>query len=506
VHEPTRVCDGSALRLLSCEMDLPEKAARRRMLVSAGVACLTAALVAYGQTWAFVYDEGYHLLAAQLIRRGMRPYLDFCFPQTPLNAYWNAAWMSILGESWRVPHTIAALLTGGAILLLSDFVLAHFPVPRPWRTASAIAAAMLTGMNVQLFGYAPIGQPYALCLFLIVAAFRLAVVTVERASWRWAAATGLVASAAAASSLLTAVVTPVLLLWIAIYSGAERRWTRVAAFLAAAIVPWTPVIWLYALGPRQTWFNVVVYHSKFRKLYWPETTQHDLEVLTSWLDSGQALVLGLLAVGGLLYVRSQREWPAALKARFNLCGWLAVAICGWLALAHPTFARYYLLAVPFLAILAGMGLFGLASRLGVRAPAVPLIVAVGLTAGGLARYLSDRYDYYTWPDYETIAREVDRVTPPNGTLVADELVYFLTRRRPPSGMELYYDHRIPLPAAELALLHILPQTELDRRLSAGVYDTAFLCQDDETYAKLGLAKLYAHREELDECSLFWGRK
>ena len=73
-----------------------------------------AAFLIYATTRAFTWDESYHLLAAQLIGAGKTPYLDFCFPQTPLNAYWNAAWMRLLGQSWRVPHILAALLTVGA--------------------------------------------------------------------------------------------------------------------------------------------------------------------------------------------------------------------------------------------------------------------------------------------------------------------------------------------------------------------------------------------------------
>jgi hypothetical protein len=56
------------------------------------MALYTAALLVYSQTLAYTGDEGFHLIAAQLIRAGMRPYIDFMFPQAPLNAYWNAAW------------------------------------------------------------------------------------------------------------------------------------------------------------------------------------------------------------------------------------------------------------------------------------------------------------------------------------------------------------------------------------------------------------------------------
>ena len=88
----------------------------------------------YSQTDAFSWDEAYHLLGSQLILLGKQPYLDFCFPQTPLNAYWNAFWMSLLGQSWRVTHALAALLTMSAVHLTADFVARQFPVPG-WRIA-----------------------------------------------------------------------------------------------------------------------------------------------------------------------------------------------------------------------------------------------------------------------------------------------------------------------------------------------------------------------------------
>jgi len=52
----------------------------------------------------------------------------------------------------------------------------------------------------------------------------------------------------------------------------------------------------------------------FRELYWPESTRHDLEILTSWIDSGQALLLGMLAVSGLVYLVCRNQWPTAMKA------------------------------------------------------------------------------------------------------------------------------------------------------------------------------------------------
>src|SRR5205823_5271192 len=81
------------------------------------VSLFAAGLLVYSQVRAFAWDEGFHLLAAQSINAGKRPYLDFCFSQVPLIAYWNAFWMRIFGETWRTPHAVAAIFTAGSVML-----------------------------------------------------------------------------------------------------------------------------------------------------------------------------------------------------------------------------------------------------------------------------------------------------------------------------------------------------------------------------------------------------
>src|SRR5665213_1075925 len=139
---------------------------RSYLLLAGVVAALLAGLLIFSQTDAFVWDEGFHLLAAQLITRGERPYLDFNFSQTPLNAYWNALWMLVFGQSWRVTHAAAAVMTAGAIMMTADFLFFRFPVAR-WRFAAALFSALALGSNVLIVQYGTIGQAYALCLFLI---------------------------------------------------------------------------------------------------------------------------------------------------------------------------------------------------------------------------------------------------------------------------------------------------------------------------------------------------
>src|SRR5271166_5529255 len=108
-------------------------------LVCGLVGLLFAGLIVYSQIQAFSWDEGFHLLAASLIRADKKPYLDFCFPQTPLNAYFYSLWMRVFGESWRAMHAVASILTAGAIFLTAEYLYARFPVTA-WRLPCAIAA------------------------------------------------------------------------------------------------------------------------------------------------------------------------------------------------------------------------------------------------------------------------------------------------------------------------------------------------------------------------------
>ncbi|MBV8906764.1 MAG: hypothetical protein JOZ22_24240, partial [Acidobacteriia bacterium] len=214
------------------------------LLLSAVVLLISAGLLVYSQTMAFVWDEGFHLLAAQLINAGKTLYIDFCFAQTPLNTLWNAAWMRVFGDSWRVTHVAAALLVSGSVFLISDFALARFAVPR-WRLPCAIVVAAFTGLNTAVVEFGPVGQSYGMGLFLTVAAFRATILTVSRKGVFWAFAAGLLAGAAADSTLLTAPAVPVLLIWMLVYNTTGTRWPKSVAFLGAVIISFAPAIWLF---------------------------------------------------------------------------------------------------------------------------------------------------------------------------------------------------------------------------------------------------------------------
>jgi hypothetical protein len=469
----------------------------------AGAALLFAFLLFYSQTRAFSWDEGFHLLAAQLILAGKRPYLDFCFPQTPLNAYLTAGWMRLFGDTWRAVHVLEAFWVAGAAFLTADYIRSRFPVPN-WRLAGALAAGAAVALNSQVVLFGTIGQSYGLCLFLIVAAFRLAVVAVARRGASFAAATGFMAGAAAASSLLTAPVGPVLFLWIALRNRAGKRWGKLAAFLASGAAAWLPIAWLYRQGPDQTLFNLVLYQLKYRH-HWNGATNQDISALTSWIDSAQGLSLGLLAVAGMWFMVRRSDWERERRAEFYLSLCVALGLAVELALAHPTFERYFLLVVPFVAIPAIAGLYAAGVQL--SGPGRPMRAAgflMFILALGLGRSLYQDSDSYSWRDLEKIARQVDKVTPPGATIWADELIYFLTHRPLPDGMEFAYAHEIEkMPAGQAASLHVLTAGELQRRALAGEYATVAACYDSDNTDAVKADALFRQKLVIKDCTVYW---
>ncbi len=477
----------------------------RVLWAAAGV--LLAGILAYSQTLALAWDEGFHLLAAQLILRGKRPYLDFLHPQTPLYAYFNAALMRVLGptwgETWRVPHVVSSMALVGAALLTAMFVLERVP-DRSWRLAAALCALVLVAMNSTVLWFGTIAQPYAVCLLLVVAAFRFTVLAAERQSTPDCALAGLCAGTACACSLLTAPFALVLVVWT--WLRAEQgRWTRSAAFAAAATVPFLPLAWLFAQSPQQVIFGVLKYHGLYRATDWPDSGKQNLDVATAWMTSYETALLIFLAGLGLTYIMSKSNWADSTKHEFTLCVWLAAAEGAYLMIPRPTFGRYYLFVVPFVAILSSIGLYAIASLIGSaslpwRYPAVLALVM----AAAFTKISVDAATDYRWSTLEKVAKKVGEVTPPQAPLYADEQIFFLLRRIPLPGMEYVDSHKlVDLPADVAEQMHVVPTTLLDKEVAAGKFATIEICNNDDRVETLGLPGRYTQSTDIEDCKIFW---
>jgi hypothetical protein len=459
----------------------------------AAAAPIAALLLWYSQTRAFSWDEGYHLLAAQLAAHGKRPYLDFCFPQPLLNTWWNAMWMRILGESWHAIHAVAALMVCAAAWLISGYPRSRFPDVGA-RTGAALVVLTVAGLDVLIVQYGAIGQAYALTLVMITVAFRLAVRAVESDRPWFAGLAGLAAGCGAAATLLSAPVGVVLLIWVVVYNQSGNRWKKAAALIVGEAAAFLPVLWLFIQNPRVTFFNVVQYELLFRQVEWEGAYEHDAKIWVSWLDSSHGVIIAVLALAGLLFVKYRSQWTRPQRAEFYLCAWLGAALLLHISQAHPTFAQYYMLAVPFLAVLVSVSVYALRTRWA----AIGLAI---LMTGGLAKTIVQEYAY-TWADFEPLARRVDELAPPGAPILADEQIYFLTRRTPPPGMELNDSHKLDFAAADMRALHLVSEAEIDRRIRAHEFALVESCGEYESFDDAA-GETYKQKSKIGNCTIYW---
>jgi hypothetical protein len=156
--------------------------------------------------------------------------------------------------------------------------------------------------------------------------------------------------------------------------------------------------------------------------------------------------------------------------------------------------------VPFRAMLAAVG-FSEFPRPGWAIGALTVVLALSL-ANSLVEMAEDNN---TWNNMEALARKVEQVTPDSAAVLADPPVYFAMRRPVPSGMEFPASHNLELPTEQAARLHIVPQSQLERRVRAGDFATVETCKGDEDEMQaLQLPKFYVEKATIGDCDVYWG--
>jgi 4-amino-4-deoxy-L-arabinose transferase-like glycosyltransferase len=477
-----------------------------RLPVFAVVAVLCLGLLAYSQIAAYYADEGFELVAAQLVLAGKTPYLDFFYQHTPLYAYLAAAWMRLLGNGWRSVHLLSTLATAGAIFLAVEFVRTRFPEPR-WRTTAAVAVALLISLQPIVLQFGTISQAYGICLLLTVAAFRLTVAAAEQGRPVLLCGAGFCTAAAAGASLISIPVAPVLFVWLLRRRPAGSRTAAGAWFLAGALIPLLPVAWTAARAPSQMFFDVVTYHRLFRQRGFDRL--QNVDVLGGWLNSAPGVLLALLGLLGLLYARGRSGWQGAWRHELTLCAWLAAALLVSSAAVQPSWEQYLILAIPFAAVLASVGVCAIGAS-DLTAPRQRIwLVALATAPFFFYPFQVARWLFHgnrtPWIELQDVVRQIHLVTPENGLVWASEVEYAAASLIPPSGLENHFAFRVSAPAAQAESLHIVTKQQVDDWLRQGRFDTACNCQGPERIASLDLAHVYTEQITIGPCVVFWNR-
>jgi 4-amino-4-deoxy-L-arabinose transferase-like glycosyltransferase len=433
------------------------------LIVWISLAGATAGLVAYSQTFAYSYDEGFHLLAAQLVMNGKRLYLDFFYQHPPMFVLLNVPWMRVFGDTWRSAHLLSALFTAACALLIARFIWASVALGKRGAGVAACAVLLLAGGRLVLFN-GTIGQPYALALFFLTASFVLTVRVTRQSSGGLAFWAGAAAGAAACSSLLAAACVLVLFAWLVIRNQTGSRARKAIQFMAGGMIPFAPLLPPLVRAPRVVLFDLIEYHLWYRGC--PGHFRSWFGALTS---SGETVLLLALAALGLWFV-TRGPWKREEKDGCYLAACLVASHLLYMLMIHNVFCMYFVLMMPFVVLLASVGMLALFAnpRLQYAGMAAIAFALAFMVAGQVTVELPRQ----SWKELEVIARQVDQAAPRDGWLYAYEALYFLSRRVPPPGLENPYG--LDIDAARAKPLHLVSQAQVAQWIKDGRFSAVLV--------------------------------
>lgn len=465
------------------------------------------ALVAFSQLGSiFDGDEGMHLVALLLVQHGQQPFVDFYYWHQPLYLYIASAWAAIAGEGWRSARLLSALLTAAATAVIA--VLASALHVRNDRVAWGAVAAIFFALNGLVLRWGTMAHNYAPALLFTVLAMAAAIRSVSATDRRAAFGAGLFAGAATATTLLTAPLLAVLLVWMAANNVAGSGRRKLMAAIVAAPVAFLPVALIAWRAPWRTFFGVVV-HNTYERVDAADTAAYHRELAGIAIRSPQFwLLIGLSACALAWYRRRSPAKP--LLRVVTLSTWLlgTFTVC-IVILRSPLHAVYLVVLAPSLALLAAAGAAALIDAIGARGRAG--LVAAGIASVFIASQAVSAYRsgalVNEWSRIERFAAEVLGVTPRGATVYSSfSFVYFAARRLPPDGFENPWASEMPFPTQTFEAVSLVPAADITRRIQEGEFDTVLIAHGDPRFDEAALDRRYAHRAELDRYFVLrWGR-
>src|SRR5215472_498508 len=293
----------------------------------------------YSEIWV---EDDFYLESAWLVSVGMRPYLDFVHPHVPLLEWIAAGYLKLFGASYRSIEFLNEAAIFATSLL--TFSLARRVAGRP----AAIAASILYAWSSLAFRYHAYERECFVAPLLVLAA----IVTLDDAmpAMRQAVILAAIFFFACAIKLTAVIAFPVMLLFIAIPSSrAEARATyRIAAAIAAG------VIFTIALGA----FTALLYWLYGNEFIFQTFIFHFMKGTDTALDIAMfpRMVLDVLApllVLGIIRLVGERTFSRGVVLTVAI---VAVEYAFYGALSPTAWAHNYLEALPFIAIVAAIGL------------------------------------------------------------------------------------------------------------------------------------------------------
>jgi len=197
--------------------------------------------------WPLAFGDTYHLLAAQMVAAGRKPYLDFFVQQVPLYSLICGAWLRIFGSSWQAANLLSGLLICGSAAIIAR-IASRIYAGTEWGSRGRVIAVLLFGLNLLVAQSGDDAQPYALCTFFCLAAWLAALDA--RPTTRRTFLVGLAAGGAVNTSLLAAPFFLILTGWSVIEAARPERLLRFLWLVFGAAVASIPLAYLAMLVPN----------------------------------------------------------------------------------------------------------------------------------------------------------------------------------------------------------------------------------------------------------------
>ncbi len=468
--------------------------------------------------WPLAAGDTYHVLAAQMVAAGRKPYLDFFLQQVPLYPLICGAWLRVFGSSWQAANLFSGLLICGSAAILAR-IASRIYAEAEWGTKGTIAAVLLFGLNLQVAQSGDDAQPYALCMFFSLSAWLAALDARPTATRTFL--TGLAAGAAVNTSLLAAPFFLLLMGWRTFQTAGPDRASRLFWLVCGAAVASIPLGYLAILAPAQTWFSIVEFQVVYRTAgpAVPNFTSHNLREILDWVRSVQGAVLILLSLAGTLFL-FDRKAPVSTRRSVASVAFTAVTWALCLALMPFTWHMYFDLVVPYVCLLAAAGLCQLCARARLSQwsskifARTILVYSLGLGIPLVAGVLSGRAG--RWAPPEEAARIVNAETGPNQPVFSDdESIYVAARRLPPRGLEnsaildpeTQLGAVVRLPNGEYQRAGLVPPERNEDRLRAGDFAAVVLIKaHDARVQAVRSDGRYSQSAETKNYVIFWKPK
>lgn len=306
------------------------------------------------------HDESQYVAAAVLSARGLLPYRDFAYLQTPLQPLLFAPVAALAGAwAWPALRAVNALL--GWLVVGGVYVAARRS--GAGERAALIAALGLATCDILLFS-AAMARNDALPAAMLSGA--MVAMAGARSRGR-ALAAGLLLAGAAAAKISYALPAAAFGLWV-LWRRERAGWVALGALLPAVLVGW-----LWWLAPADALFGILTFPAKAPADFYADRPWK-LSLAAKAIDTLKFLALGpaLLALAAAVRGRGRGVWL-----------WLAAAGAAAALLPEPTWRQYWLPALPPLFVAAALGIERAAPTRAMRLAAVPLVVA-GLAPSLLA--------------------------------------------------------------------------------------------------------------------------